>query len=155
MPCLLGRYSDIETDAFAGLHRIALQDDVFVGAKVQRMTLGSWPKPRAIKLFAKANGKLFLGEGIETALAAAHFKRNGERMQPVWAAGCKDNIADFPIIGTDLVLLVDHDEAGERAANTCRARYRAVNRDVERVQTREPGTDFNDLLLERRGRHVG
>jgi hypothetical protein len=59
------------TDEPAGIHRIALTDDVLcAGGKVQRRTLGCWPTPRAIKFWLAAD-QLFLGEGIETVLAAA------------------------------------------------------------------------------------
>jgi hypothetical protein len=124
-PCLVARYTDVLTDEFAGIHRIAVTADVFAGAKVRRMSLGSWPKPRAIKLW-KANGRLFLAEGIETGLAAAHFQHVGKPMQPVWAAGSAGNITDFPV----LTLLVDHDEGGEQRANACRQHYRAAGREV-------------------------
>jgi hypothetical protein len=75
-PAIVARFSDVLTDEFAGIHRIALKADVFTGAKVRRKSLGSWPKPRAIKLW-KANGRLFLAEGVETALASAHFEHRG------------------------------------------------------------------------------
>jgi CHC2 zinc finger/Toprim domain len=148
-PCLLARYSDVLTDAFAGLHRIALTPKVFTGAKVQRKTLGQWHRPKAVKLW-KPNGHLFLAEGIETALAAVHFKHKGEPLAPVWAAGCTNNVAVFPVLDLKLTLLVDHDEPGEESAKACLRRYRAAGRDPGRLRTMTPGTDFNDLLLARR-----
>ena len=38
LPCLLALYRDVETDAPAGIHRIALPPEVFTGAKVERLT---------------------------------------------------------------------------------------------------------------------
>jgi hypothetical protein len=71
LPCLIALYRDVLTDEPAGIHRIALTDDVLcAGGKVQRRTLGCWPTPRAIKFWLAAD-QLFLGEGIETVLAAA------------------------------------------------------------------------------------
>jgi hypothetical protein len=152
LPCLIALYRDVETDSFAGIHRIALTPDVFAGGKVQRLTLGSWPKPRAFKLWPAKN-QLFLGEGIETVLAAAtrlHYR--GAPMRPAWAAGSSGNIGKFPVLPKvdQLTLLVDHDAAGEMCASACRQTWRAAGRKVVRLQTNHPRTDFNDLVLERR-----
>jgi DNA polymerase len=141
-PCLVALYRDVLTGEPAGLHRIALTPGVFAGAKVERMTLGRWPRPRAIKLWP-ANGELFLGEGIETVLAAATVL--GKR--PAWAAGSAANISKFPVLrGTQLTLLVDFDDAGVAAANTCRERYRRHGRDVRCLRPKQPGFDFNDIV---------
>jgi hypothetical protein len=151
-PCLIACYRDVKTDKFAGIHRIALTPDVFAGGKVQRLTLGSWPTPRAFKLWP-ATDQLFLGEGIETVLAAAtRLRYRGAPMRPAWAAGSSGNIRKFPVLhGVEvLTLLVDHDPAGEMCASTCRARWRLARREVTRLQTNRQGTDFNDLVLERR-----
>jgi hypothetical protein len=72
---LLALFRDVETDAFAGIHRIALTSD---GEKVDRRMLGSCPSPRAIKLWPAAGAGLVIGEGVETVLAAAiHQKHRG------------------------------------------------------------------------------
>jgi hypothetical protein len=113
-PCLIALYRDVETDAFAGIHRIALTDDVlFAGGKVERRTLGHWPTPRAVKPWPSTD-QLFLGEGIETVLAAAtRLSHHGEPMRPAWAAGNANNITKFPVLADikRLTLLVDHDAA--------------------------------------------
>jgi hypothetical protein len=141
-PCLIAAYRDVATDEFAGIHRIALMPDVFTGAKVQRRTLGSWPMPRAIKLWP-AGEHLFVGEGIETVLAAA--TRFG--MRPAWAAGSSGNIKRFPVLAkTRLTLLVDHDAGGIEAAKICTQRWRAVGRKVERRRPKRNGADFNDIV---------
>src|SRR5262249_46172709 len=51
-PALLALYQDVATDAPVGIHRIKLTPDVFAGATVQRLSLGRWPAPRSIKLWA-------------------------------------------------------------------------------------------------------
>ena len=66
-PCLLALLTDIETDAPAGILRTALTAD---GRKIDRLSLGRWHAPRAIK-FWPASETLVIGEGIETVLAAA------------------------------------------------------------------------------------
>jgi putative DNA primase/helicase len=152
LPCLIALYRDVVSDAPAGIHRIALTPDVLAGGKVQRRTLGSWPTPRAIKLWP-ATDQLFLGEGIETVLAAAtrlHYR--DAPMRPAWAAGSSGNIGKFPVLPKvdQLTLLVDHDASGEKCAASCRLRWREADRMVVRLQTDRLGTDFNDLVLERR-----
>jgi DNA polymerase len=152
LPCLIACYRDVATDEFAGIHRIALTPDVFAGGKVQRLTLGSWPTPRAFKLWP-ATDQLFLGEGIETVLAAAtRLRYRGAPMRPAWAAGSSGNIRTFPVLDKvkALTLLVDHDASGEFCSNICRQRWREANRTVTRLQTDRLRTDFNDLVLERR-----
>jgi hypothetical protein len=144
LPRLVARYSDVETDEFAGVHRICLTRDVFAGAKVQRQTLGRWSSPRAVKLWSVTD-RLFLGEGVETTLAAA--TRYG--MRPAWAAVNAANMADFPIMsGVKLTLLVDHDPAGQRSADECWHRWRVADAEVDQIQPDKPGADFNDLVLE-------
>jgi DNA polymerase len=142
-PCLVAAYRDVASDEFAGIHRIALMPDVFTGAKVQRRTLGSWLAPRAIKLWP-AGEQLFLGEGIETTLAAA--TRLG--MRPAWAAGSSSNIKKFPVLAkARLTLLVDNDASGIEAAKIFAQRWRAVGRKVERRRPKRNGADFNDIVL--------
>jgi hypothetical protein len=145
-PCLLALFRDVETDEPAGIHRIALTPEA---QKIGRRMLGRWPAPRAIKLWP-ATDRLFLGEGVETVLAAAtRLLYRGAPMHPAWAAGSGGNIGKFPVIDADLTLLVDHDEQGEGCANQCRRRWRLAGRDVVRLRPDRPGTDFNDLVLER------
>jgi hypothetical protein len=147
-PSLIALYRDVATDEPAGIHRIALPPQVFAGAKVERMTLGSWPRPRAIKLWP-ANGQLFLGEGIETVLAAATVL--GKR--PAWAAGSANNLGKFPVLpGIALTLLVDHDVngQGEKYAAECARRWYAAGGKVRRTMPPQPGTDFNDLIFAQR-----
>jgi hypothetical protein len=150
VPCLIALYRDVETDAPAGIHRIALTPEVFAGGKVQRRSLGCWPTPRAIKLWPAAD-QLFLGEGIETVLAAAtRLEHRDAPMRPAWAAGSSINISKFPVIGIkQLTLLVDHDEAGKACANTCRQRWKEAGREVVRLLPEREGADFNDVVLER------
>jgi hypothetical protein len=150
VPCLLALYRDALTDELAGIHRIALKPEVFAGGKVDRKALGSWPTPRAIKLWPAAD-QLFLGEGIETVLAAAtQLQHDGNPMRPAWAAGSSGNLTKFPVLAKvrRLVLLVDHDEAGAQSAEACRLRWRSAGREVVRLRPRRLGADFNDVVLE-------
>jgi hypothetical protein len=152
LPCLIALYRDVKTDTPAGIHRIALTEGVlFAGDKVQRLTLGSWPRPRAIKLWP-ATDQLFLGEGIETVLAAAtRLSYRDAPMRPAWAAGSSINISKFPVLPgvQELVLLVDHDPGGVKCTADCRLTWRTAGRKVTRLKPDRPGTDFNDLVLAR------
>jgi Toprim domain-containing protein len=134
------------------IHKILLTDDVLIfRAKVKRFTLGRWPRPRAIKLWPAIDQHLFVGEGIETTLAAAtRFDYYNAPILPAWAAGSGSNLARFPVLPNikKLVLLVDHDAngEGEKFANTCARVWRLANRKVERLQPPEVGMDFNDMV---------
>jgi DNA polymerase len=148
-PSLIALYRDVESDAPAGIHRIAVTPEALAGGKVERRTLGRWPTPRAIKLWP-VTAQLFLGEGIETVLAAAtRMQYRDAPMQPAWAAGASGNLAKFPVLlGLErLILLVDYDPAGEASIETCRVRWREAGRDVRRLRPQLPGSDFNDLVL--------
>jgi hypothetical protein len=149
LPCLVARYTDVITDEFAGVHRIALTLDA---QKIERRMLGRWPRPRAIKLWP-ATTVLYLGEGIETVLAAATRLpyRDGSLMRPAWAAGFTGGIAKFPVLPTvrELRLLLDHDSEGEACAVPCRDRWEATGRKVTRLRPPQPGFDFNDVVIKK------
>jgi hypothetical protein len=150
-PCLLALFRDVESDAPAGIHRIALTPKTLAGGKVERRMLGCWPAARAIKLWPTAS-QLFIGEGIETTVAAAtRMQFRGQAMQPAWAAGSRGNIARLPVLpGVEqLVILVDSDPEGEAAAEACRQTWCAAGRNVVRLRPIRSGTDFNDLVLEK------
>jgi hypothetical protein len=141
-PCLIALFRDVETNEPAGIHRTWLTPDA---QKIERRMLGRWDRPRAIKLWPAGNN-LYIGEGIETVLAAA----TRLRMQPAWAMGPCVNIESLPIIsGVDeFTILVDRDEAGEAAAATCQHNWQAAGRRVRRLRTKNASLpDFNDLIL--------
>jgi hypothetical protein len=96
---------------------------------------------------------LYLGEGIETVLAAATRLpyRDGAPMRPAWAAGSTSGISKFPVLPNvnELRLLLDHDYEGEACAEPCRERWQAAGRKVVRLRPPRPGSDFNDVVLEK------
>jgi hypothetical protein len=106
-PCLIALFRDVATDAPAGIHRIALTAEA---QKIDRMMLGRWPTPRAVKLWP-AKRSLVVGEGIETVLAAA----TRIKLRPAWALCSAGGVERLPIIdGVErLVILVDRDENGK------------------------------------------
>jgi CHC2 zinc finger/Toprim domain len=153
VPCLLALYRDVESDAPAGIHRIALTPDVFAGGKVQRRTLGSWSRPRAVKLWP-AGSPLVVGEGIETALAAAtRISHRGAPLRPAWSMVCSGSLSKLPTVpGVErLLILVDHDRNGEgqAAAARCAERWSRAGRTVVKLLPKRPGSDFNDIVKEK------
>jgi Toprim domain-containing protein/CHC2-type zinc finger protein len=151
LPCLLALLRDPTTDEPTGIQRIALKPDVFNGAKVERRVLG---RLGAVKIWpANGCGRLVVGEGIETVLAAAtRIPYKGEPLRPAWSAISAGRLGAFPVItGVErLIILVDHDKsgAGQTAAATCASRWSHAGRTVVELMRNRPG-DFNDIILEK------
>jgi DNA polymerase len=146
-PCLVALLRDVATDAPAGIHRIALPTAWAPGVKVERQLLGRWPTPRAVKLWP-ATSSLVIGEGIETVLAAAtRIPYRGAPLQPAWAAISAGALGQFPAISgiERLVLLVDHDEAGQANAARCAQRWRRTAT-VIKLTPGTPDADFNNVI---------
>ena len=154
-PCLITLLRNIETDEPQAIQRTPLAED---GRKVgNRMTYG--PKAgSAVKLWPQScvNGRLVVGEGVETVLSAAlHIKHRGERLDPAWAATDAGNLAGFPVLPNvqQLIILVDNDEsdergdqAGQKAAKECSSRWTCAGREVRRLMPKKMGTDFNNIV---------
>ena len=101
-----------------------------------------------------ANGRLVVGEGIETVLAAAtRIPYRGQPLTPAWSAVSDGGIKQLPLIDgvSELILLVDHDRngAGQDAAMACERRWRQAGREVVQLMPNEPGWDFNDVIMRR------
>lgn len=147
-PCLVALFRDVETDAPAGIHRIALTGDA---QKIDRRMLGSWPAPRAIKLWP-AGRILVAGEGIETVLAAAsRCSFQGAPLHPAWAMASKYNLERLPPVASveRLIVLADNDvnAQGQAAARACALTWHQTGRDVVVLMPRQPDSDFNDLVM--------
>jgi hypothetical protein len=151
-PCLLALFRDVETDAPAGIHRVALTPDA---ERIERRMLGRWPTARAIKLWPSERS-LVIGEGIETTLAAATRRQHrGKPLRPAWAIGSSEGIARFPVIAgvEQLLIVVDHDSngVGPDNARECARHWTAAGRQPVLLIPNEQNTDFNDLVM--RGHH--
>src|SRR6516164_9465982 len=140
-PCLLALFRDVEDDTPAGIHRIGLTS---AANNIDRLTLGRWAKPRAIKLWPATN-RLTIGEGIETVLGAI---RCGAITPPAWAVGGRISIAKFPVIPgiKALTVLVDNDGVARPDAEACAVRYVAAGCRV-RLLTTKRVKDFNDVVM--------
>jgi hypothetical protein len=148
-PCLIALFVDPVTSEPVSIHRTALTRDA---RKIDKMALAPCGGA-VIKLWsdAEVTTKLVVGEGIETTLAASTMEHLGALLRPAWAAGSAPNMAKFPVLPgiKKLTLIVDNDANGEgqRAARECRQRWRTAERGVVYLITKQPDTDFNDVLL--------
>jgi DNA polymerase I-like protein with 3'-5' exonuclease and polymerase domains len=144
-PCVIALFSDVETDEVAGIHRIALTANA---EKIGRMMLGSWPRPRAMKLRPAAE-RLLVGEGIETTISGAMKVRWSSAL---WACGSASAVAKLPLISgvTELAILVDRDGhgLGASSARSCADRWYPA-RKVALLTPRQDEADFNDLIGEK------
>jgi hypothetical protein len=139
--CMVALFRDLETGERAGIHRTWLTPDA---QKIDRRMLGRWRGSRAIK-FYPTNNKLYVGEGIETVLAAA----TRLHLQPAWALGSRVYLEQLPVISgiAELSILVDRDAHGEAAAAACYRTWKSAGRRVRRLRTKDAGlNDFNDLV---------
>ncbi len=131
------------------LHTTYLRGDGSGKADVDppRSTLGG-TCGGAVRLFP-AGERLIIGEGIETSLAAAELLG-----APAWAALNAGNLAGAitpPSDVREVMIAVDNDAPGRRAASEALKRLRALGFVVKVALPDAPGDDFNDVLKRRRG----
>lgn len=144
VPAMLALLRDARTNEPCGLHRTTL----LPGGSDRDRKRGKAMLGRAggavIKIVADAevtNG-LGIAEGIETALAVL-----GIGWSPVWAAGSAGTIAQFPVLpGIEaLTIFADPDEAGQRAARACAARWVEAGHSVMIRTPRNGDADWCDV----------
>jgi Toprim domain len=143
-PCLVALMRNAVTDAPTGIHRIALTPEA---RKIERWTLGN---SGVVKLWP-AGTQLVVGEGLETVLAAAsRIPYDDKPLQPAWAALSADMLSGLPVVNgvEQLIILVDHDEAGLNAAAICQERWTRAGRTVVQLTPERPGDDFNDIVMQ-------
>jgi hypothetical protein len=142
---MLALFTDLDTVAPCGIHRTYLKADGSGKDDTgpQKMMLGR-ARHAAIRLVPDdtVTYGLAICEGIETGLS---LRAAG---QPIWALGSAGAIAAFPrLAGIEcLTIFADHDEAGLRAAMTCKRRLEGDDLEVTVICPNAANTDFNDLL---------
>ena len=146
-PAMLARFRDTVTGNPISLHFTYLLPDGSGKAPIKpakKTLFGHRIKDGVIRLTAddEVTTGLGLAEGIETALTVA---KSG--WQPVWVAGNKNNIADFPVLdGIEcLTIFADNDAVGMKAATDCAERWLRAGREVKIVKSPTPETDWNDI----------
>jgi hypothetical protein len=150
-PCIVALMRDAVTDTPIGVQRIGLAVDH--DGKVTKQGRRALGHKGVVKLWRRAgDGRLTIGEGVETVLAAATRVPWRVPLTPAWSTIDSSGLAKFPVIDGvgHLVVLVDHDEAGMTAARAAQRRWEAAGRRVDTPRSKQPGWDFNDIVLGRR-----
>ena len=149
LPALIGAVQAPDRQ-IVGLHRTFLRGDGMAKAPVSnpRKMLGK-VRGGAVRL-AAVDDEIAIGEGIETSLA---FQRSTGT--PTWAglstSGIINVILPPPPAASTVILLVDADEAGERACAQAAQRLAREGRTVKLARPTR-GNDFADAILG--GAHV-
>lgn len=140
---MIALMTDPVTNEPRGVHRTFLTGD---GRRAEPGKKMLGPKG-VIRLWPdeEVTDGLFIAEGIETALAAAHLYT----FAPVWACADAGGVSQFPVLGgiEELTILTDHDagKAGEKAALQAGQRWANAGRAAGCVMTKTQG-DFADLI---------
>jgi hypothetical protein len=155
---VIRHHEDLKLDGCRTVGMVALMRDIVTnqpravqrtfldpnGRKICRKMLGP-ARGTAVKLSDDANVTfgLFIGEGIETCIAAL-----AAGFSPCWALGSAGAIGDFPVLtGIDAIAILgecDDNGANARAAESCAARWNEAGREVAVI---EPlvGDDMNAI----------
>ena len=146
-PCLLALMRDPITGAPTGIQRVALTQQA---QKIDRMMLG----PAGVVMIWPASDQLVIGEGLETTLAAAtRLPYRGGPLRPAWSVLSDGGMRSFPVIDgiSRLIILADHDinGVGQAAAEECKQRWFQAGRRGAVLTPPRPGSDFNDVVIER------
>lgn len=145
LPALIAAVTRWPSRGVVAIHRTYLTADgrTKAGVSTPKMTLGP-TRCGAVRL-APASRALAIGEGVESALSFQVATGI-----PSWSALSCGNVMNVavppPDITPEILLLVDADEPGERAAVAAAERFRRLGHAVKLVRPGIPGTDMNDLL---------
>lgn len=141
LPAMIAAFRSIDDDTITAVHRIALNPD---GSKIGRRMLGVVHRA-AVKL-DPAGADLFIGEGIETGIAA---RQMGHR--PVWALGSVGAISFFPVLPSvkRLLILGETGNANAEAARICGQRWQKAWRRVSLVRPQAGCDDLNTELMQK------
>jgi putative DNA primase/helicase len=142
-PCMLGIVRDA-TGRVVGAHRTYLdRDGRKAPVKPVRLSLGTL-RGAAVRL-GPFSPTILVGEGIETALAAAMLLPD---LGSPWAALSAGGLAALNVPATveRVTVAMDHDPAGERGARRLRTRLERFGIVVRLVRPTTKGADACDLL---------
>ena len=126
------------------IHRTFLSTEASTKATFERpkRALGSLGEA-AVRLFAPADGKLGLAEGIESAMSA--YALTGI---PAWATLGNERfgLISIPESVTELHLFVDYDDGGDLAVERGLSAYAHAGRTIHVRRPSAQDTDWNDEL---------
>ncbi len=147
-PGIVAKVSALD-GSFLAIQRTFLSHDgagkAPVEAKQTKLALGNM-QDGAVQL-AEAGPVLMIGEGVEDCLTAIQ-----ETSRPAWASLGAKRMAKIklPEIVREVIILMDNDETGIRAAHAAGRRWQAEGRKVRLAAPPAPYKDFNDMLMAER-----
>ena len=147
MPAMVALVRDVAGQPIA-VHRTYLARDGARKADVEPAKASLGPVGGGSIRLASVAAELAIGEGIETAAAAGLLAGIG-----AWAAISAGNLEYglvLPVAAGAVVIAVDRDAAGEKAARGAARRWRAEGRHVRLLVPDLPGQDAADVLAARR-----
>ena len=142
--CLIAAFRSVDDDQITAIHRIRV-DHPEHWPKADRRMLGVVHRA-AVKL-GSPDGKLAIGEGVETCLAAAQLGLG----PAAWALGSVGGISFFPVLEgvSQLTILGESGDASARSVKICGRRWHRAGRRV-RIARSPVGSDLNDFLMQQR-----
>lgn len=150
-PAMIALVRNIVTNIPQAIHRTALTADgkpVEIGG-TKRMALGPIGGG-AVKLTPDENVTIALGigEGIESTLSLLQLSGGEWAGSPAWSLLNETGMRNFPLLAgiETLVIAVDNDPPGERAAREVTERWRAADREVLLFEADADGADLNDVV---------
>lgn len=146
LPALLAAVTASDGTMVA-IHRTYLRRDGSGKAEAEPAKASLGPVHGGAVRLDPAGPELVVGEGIETTAAAG--KLTG---LPAWSAVACGNMARsmvLPEIVRSVVIAMDRDPAGERAAREASWRWKREGRRVRLMVPNRDGADANDVLEER------
>jgi hypothetical protein len=154
-PAIVVAMRSIASNAVTAVQRIFLTRQ---GRKDGKPMMLGTVSGAAMKLQPLDGRGLHIAEGLETALGVIALDR-----KPVWALGSTALMQSFPVIDIDrLMIWADHDplkmiggkpqRPGGKAANICKARWRAAGKMVVACEPNDEGSDAADEWSARCGR---
>ncbi len=144
-PALVALITDAESGDAISLHRTWIQanGDKAQIEPVRMYAAGHEKQGGVVRLWPDdaITNALGVAEGVETALSLAHA------LQPCWATLDAGNLRELFVLPdiASLVIAVDHDPAGIRAATACAERWTAAGCEVRMVMPDERKADLNDV----------
>jgi hypothetical protein len=152
-PAMVALVRGIISNEPQAIHRTAISaagEPVEIEGR-KRMTLGPIAGG-AVKLTADEDVTIGLGigEGIESTLSLLHLPEGEWVGSPVWSLLNEGGLRAFPLLAgiETLVIAVDNDPPGVRAAREVTQRWMAANREVLLFEATEAGADLNNVVQE-------
>jgi hypothetical protein len=143
IPCLIAAFTSIDDDTITAVHRIRL-DQPERWPKADRRMLGIVHRAAVMLNHTDADGKLAIGEGVETCMAARILG-----ITPTWALGSAGGISHFPVIPgiRTLRIIGENDQISPEAIELCGERWRTAGCHVRIIKPPPGFKDLNDFLM--------